>query len=230
MKIENNIKLCEEKGYFKELEAIYSKIPNGICGGCTACCHESVNITTLEGLNIIRSYYASSEPESEILIKRLLKYYLYEWIKPLKCPFLSEENKCEIYEARPLPCRLFGHHDKLEYEKNYENIKKQNLRIAAQILKNEGLRMPSAVINRKIEYCDEFYSSQKLNSIHISQLYDELLNLEGRLYFLLEDDEIKMNQNLVGFFLEILYKNQINLLDEIKLDFLRVYDNVRKSK
>lgn len=62
------------------------------CTGCGACCR---TINRHEG-HIVRD--DPSDPY----------YFPYQWDETGKCEMLGEDNKCTIYESRPLLCNVDG--------------------------------------------------------------------------------------------------------------------------
>lgn len=230
MRIEKGIKYCIDNNLLDRLSEIYDAVPSGTCQGCTSCCHESVNISMVEALNIVHQYYEIGNGQIEIpkdLKRNLLKYYFSEWVKPKKCPFLSDENLCSIYQARPLPCRIFGNRSADAFNQNLELIRKQNKRVARVIWTDLQLKMPQNVINRTIRYCEDYQRDRLLEEDDVNSLYDALVNLDGKLYFSGAMDEMMMNQHLVGFFLEYVLLDETyevvtsEFLQEIRLDLLR---------
>ena len=121
-----SIAFCEKNGYFEKLNDIYSTLPKGDCAGCGNCCMESVGINLIEFLNIYR-YLAEKQELRECSIERIVDYYFMELMKKNSCPFRDENNRCLIYEVRPLNCRLFGHWKKEEYNANLSRVIEQNM-------------------------------------------------------------------------------------------------------
>lgn len=70
---------------------------NGQCSGCGECCSDLLPLTKKD-------------------IKRLNHYIKKQKIglRPkendddISCPFLNENNRCNVYEARPMICRVFS--------------------------------------------------------------------------------------------------------------------------
>ena len=194
-------------------------------------CSESVNISFLEFSNIIENGLSSlSENEFDALVKRVLSYYLLEWVKPQKCPFLGDDKRCLIYGTRPLPCRLFGTPTRTAYEANYGKIKQQNIAVALQIQAETGSKLPKSVVRRKIDFCEAFVPDQTLGLRDVEALYSRLVNLDGELYFAGLIDDSVMNGDLVGFMIDWLLETQKKslqsavtreLLFELKNDVLK---------
>ncbi|HVT11732.1 MAG TPA: YkgJ family cysteine cluster protein [Fimbriimonadaceae bacterium] len=88
------------------------------CGaGCAACCYVRVSILSAEALNVARHVRERcTEEERARLLERIDAYVESIAALPvesrmrhvLACPFLGEDQRCTIYEARPLACRM--HH------------------------------------------------------------------------------------------------------------------------
>jgi len=214
-----------------KLAKLYDSVPGGKCAGCTDCCSESVNISFLEFSNIIENGLPSlSEHEFDALVKRILSYYLLEWVKPQKCPFLGDDKRCVIYGTRPLPCRLFGTSNRATYEANYGKIARQNIAVALQIQTETGSKLPKSVVRRKIEFCEDFIPDQTLGCRDVEAFYNRLVNLDGELYFAGLIDDSMMNGDLVGFMIDWLLETQKKslhtavtreLLFELKKDVLK---------
>ena len=93
----------------EELSKIYSAVPEGDCSGCGRCCHESVGASFAEAEVIYQDIKAMPAEKRNQIIDRIMDYYFDVYQIRRKCPFLSPENRCEIYASRPLNCRIYGH-------------------------------------------------------------------------------------------------------------------------
>lgn len=212
MTLINRIQMIEQNT-FAPLNRVYSSVPTGTCEGCTACCSESVNISFLEFSNVVQNGLLKLEPHDRAaLTKRVLSYYLTEWIKPQKCPFLDDQKLCMIYEVRPLPCRLFGTATRAAYENNYRHIQVQNLKVAKWLAQNEKIMLSTAVRNKKIDFCEAFIPTETLDEDSIQELYDQLINLDGQLFFKGIIDDSFMNENLVNLTLTYLIADHPNII------------------
>lgn len=224
----NQTKDVMKATWLSALESIYNQVPGGRCLGCTGCCSESVNVSFLEFANIVENGVRKlSDIELSELKHRVITYYLKEWIAPLKCPFLSKENRCIIYEVRPLPCRIFGTPTRRAYEANFIRIRNQNLSVAKALKSSYDLLLPMKVISRKIDFCEAFIPEKRLSESMMDQLYGKLINLDGKLYF--EDliDEKAMNGDLVGWMVDWIIAEDAErliskeLLYDLKLEMLK---------
>ena len=82
--------------------------------GCAWCCHHPVAISIFEGISIYRwltdhgkwslklkeQLQQSAEQQFELTYEVLLKALI-------PCPLLGADNKCTVYSARPLICRVY---------------------------------------------------------------------------------------------------------------------------
>lgn len=205
-RINKSTELSEK--YNEILAQIYLQIPSGSCEGCAKCCSESVNVSLIELANIINNGIVKmSDSESDKLNKKLIEFYLTEWIKPNACPFLDDEKKCTIYDVRPLPCRVFGTPAQDAYEENYNRIRKQNLTFAKSLYTYEGIKLSTDVLTKKIDFCNDFVPDRRLDNETVEELYSSLINLDGKLYFDGIIDEPLINGDLVTWMLEFLVED-----------------------
>jgi len=85
------------RGLRKKLhEELYAQIPNMICPpGCSDCCcivrFSRYEVTQISIAKIIRAIFNR-----------------FRQATTQKCPHLTEDNRCGIYQVRPFVCRLFG--------------------------------------------------------------------------------------------------------------------------
>ena len=67
--------------------------------------------------------------------------------KSMPCPFLQEDNKCKIYEARPLACKEYPHTDRNSFFDNLD-IAKKNLVVCPAVYEIvEALRKANPAIS-----------------------------------------------------------------------------------
>ena len=201
------------------LSAVYNKVPSGSCSGCTNCCSESVNISFLEFANIMKNGVdLLTDEEKNDLNQRVMAFYILQWVKPMKCPFLDGNNRCLIYAVRPLPCRLFGTLRQKDYEANYTRIQQQNIGVATSIQSHYGLKMPKSVVRRKIDFCESFIPDQLLTENKVDALYSQLINLDSQLFFKGVMDENWLNGDLVDYYLTVLLEGHSHINKDMLFD------------
>lgn len=201
------------------LSAVYHKVPSGSCSGCTNCCSESVNVSFLEFAHIMKNgVELLTDEEKNNLDQRMMAFYMLQWVKPMKCPFLDGNNRCLIYAVRPLPCRLFGTLKQKDYEANYTLIQKQNGGVAASIQTHYGFKMPRAVVRRKIDFCESFIPEKFLTENKVGALYSQLIHLDSQLYFKGIMDENWLNGDLVDFYLTVLLDGHPHINKDMLFD------------
>lgn len=101
---------------------------------CSDCCHAIFDLTLIEALYINHYFAENLSPEKKNIIldranvadrkaaklkrqaqkalregKKDEQQILYELsLERIKCPLLSDGNLCELYDYRPITCRLYG--------------------------------------------------------------------------------------------------------------------------
>jgi Fe-S-cluster containining protein len=91
---------------------VHNRRPISCKAGCSACCHQKVDITPFEGA-LIQKHVAENKIEFdaqrlEVQTKALKNGHgAYERLPfgDRRCIFLSSDQKCSIYSVRPLMCR-----------------------------------------------------------------------------------------------------------------------------
>ncbi len=98
---------------------IVSKID---CLKCANCCKTTVTTFNQEDINKASKFIGVSK---KAFIKKFLILDMGEFTTiNTPCPFLQEDNKCGIYEVRPLACKSFPHTHKksfLSRKQSHEN-------------------------------------------------------------------------------------------------------------
>lgn len=91
---------------------VYEKVD---CLACGNCCRTSVTDFSIQDINRASKYLGISK-------KRFIGKYLIEDLDgqyitiSSPCPFLNlEDNKCQIYEARPFVCDSYPHTDRANF-------------------------------------------------------------------------------------------------------------------
>ncbi len=160
------------------LETVYSKVPSGACSGSTNCCSESVNTFYSEFISLINQL--ESEGNLEEFTKRSLNYYLTELVIPMKCPMLQESGLCVLYASRPLPCRVFGHLSREEYEENYSEVLEENIEAVEHLRDEFGIEVPESVSHQKVDFCPNFKSDSGFTLDNRDDLVDDLFMLDSK--------------------------------------------------
>lgn len=202
MRLEKSLKFLEDSPEISEkLESVYSEVAVGNCMGCLKCCTESVNTFFVEYVHILG--FLRNNPQ--VLLNhadKISRFFLLEMVEEMHCPFVREDGKCAIYPMRPLPCRVFGHLKKEDYQVNYEQVLASNEDLATYYEQKHGLTIPRAIIERKIPYCQDFVSEEKMNVDDRDDLVDWLFSLDSK--FLMSEcigfDDV--NQSLITWFLK----------------------------
>ncbi len=95
------------------LDRLYSQVPDTRCAGSGECCW----LTSQEYENDYATMFPLYKVEYLNIVAflervwskdRLAGIFAFREERPLRCPFLGEENGCGIYEVRPLICRTYG--------------------------------------------------------------------------------------------------------------------------
>ena len=131
-----------------------------------------------------------------------------EYTEKRCCPFRDENNRCLIYEVRPLNCRLFGHWKKDDYNNNLNNVTNRNIEYK-EFMKNEyGFDISDEVVNFKINYCEDFKpENDYLDKSTRLSFSDNIMSLDSR-FFANEIIDIDFrDRGIVEYFIE-------NLLNE----------------
>lgn len=177
-----SIEYAKKNQLFEKLNNIYDTLPKGKCTGCGNCCMESVGINLIEFLNIF-NYLENKDELRKKSLEKIMDYYFMEFMEKKSCPFKDENNRCEIYEVRPLNCRLFGHWKKEDYNKNLKDITEKNRQYKNIIKGKYGFDISDEVVNYKIKYCEDFIPENRyLTKSERLNFADDLMVLDSRLF------------------------------------------------
>ena len=202
------IDFAHENELFDKLNKIYTTLPSGDCTGCGECCNESVGINLVEFINIY-NYLKDKEILRRESLDRILDYYFLEYTEKRCCPFRDENNRCLIYEVRPLNCRLFGHWKKDDYNKNLDNVTQRNIDYQKFMKSKYGFNISEEVVNFKIKYCEDFRPEKDyLDKATRLSFSDEIMTLDSR-FFANEVIDIEFrDRGVVEYFIEsLLHQN-----------------------
>lgn len=89
----------------RDLQKIYDSLPNLKCKGL---CHEAcgpIEIFKAERDNLGRSFKHKNLKDALFHLK---KGHTDDYDGCITCPMLTGENKCSVYDKRPVICRLWG--------------------------------------------------------------------------------------------------------------------------
>lgn len=187
-----------------KLNKVYKSLPSGDCTGCGNCCMESVGINLVEFINIY-NYLNNNDELRRRCLSKVLDYYFLEYTKKNPCPFKDEDNRCMIYEVRPLNCRLFGHWKKDDYNRNLRNVTQKNVDYKNLVKTKYGFSISEEVVNFKIKYCEDFIPENGYmeKSTRLS-FADELMVLDSNIYSKgIIDIEFK-DRGIVEYFIDYL--------------------------
>lgn len=177
-----SIDYAKKNKLFEKLNNIYETLPKGKCTGCGSCCMESVGINLIEFLNIY-NYLQDKDELRKKSLDRIMDYYFMEFMEKRSCPFKDENNRCEIYDVRPLNCRLFGHWRKEDYNKNLKDITEKNKQYQNIMKGKYGFDISDEVVNYKIKYCEDFIPDNRyLSKSERLSFADNVMVLDSRLF------------------------------------------------
>lgn len=217
------IDYCLKNDLFKELNDLYNSIPNGDCIGCGKCCMESVGANLVEFLNIY-NYLNENKNIHNIVMEKILDYYFQEYKEKMPCPFKDSNNRCLIYEARPLNCRIYGHWKKEDYNKNYDRIKKDNIEFARYMGDEHNIKIGENILNYKIEYCENFKPSlDYMNKDERMKYYDKGIVIDSKLYSKGIMDIDFRDRGIVEYFIESIFFN--NVASNIRMNITKNNSN-----
>jgi Fe-S-cluster containining protein len=221
MKLKETIIYMKENASLKEgLNNIYGQVAGGQCAGCLKCCTESVNTFYVEYVDIL-DFLRSHPQVLQEHAKKISRFFLLEMVEPMYCPFVDDQGRCAIYPVRPLPCRVFGHLEEVDYQENYSAVLESNRALALYFKENHGIDLPESTINRKIEYCKSFVSDQKMRADDRDDLIDLLFSLDSK--FLMNDyiDFEDVNQSLITWFLKSVMP--IETAGQLRIEGMKLY-------
>lgn len=148
----DKLELAHAEGVFEALEAIYSGVPPSICHRQALCCRESPRIYFVEFLNIYRALTTLPRKEQALVQERSIRYAFLDLCDPTICCPLLEGNRCLLYEARGLRCRLWGHQSRERYDQQISAAKKA-LAAFNKLMNQYGLRIPDEILASQSPYC-----------------------------------------------------------------------------
>lgn len=172
-----SVALAEKEGLFDALGMLYGTLKTGSCAGCTQCCAESVNAFFIEFLSIWERLQQDEDLKAR-LMPRIIRYYMLEMVERNYCPFLDDDGRCAVYDQRPLVCRQFGHWSRKDFARNIEAVLKANREAADYYRETYGMGLPETVVNRALNYCEEFDVPYKTGPMKRGEQADAVFMLD----------------------------------------------------
>ena len=131
-----------------EMENIYQQIPDFGCSHCHKCCGPIIWFKTEEIL--MQKYMKDNKIEN-------VKWTTEEFLEnEMKCPFLKND-RCSIYQVRPIVCRLQGNIPDLPCRFN------KNGYMSDETIKK--IKKDFYELNKKFQGNSMFYSTRKMTKI-----------------------------------------------------------------
>lgn len=202
--INKAISVAEKADLFDNLNQMYDSLPEGQCGGCTACCRESVPTFFVEFINIV-NYLKKDTHKYEGLWPKLMDFYFTELTEKKGCPFLDDDSRCSIYSVRPLPCRLFGFSSYEDYEANLKAVEKSNREVKKYYKNAFSILLPDEVVEYKVPFCTEFVPERTIDSDERLDYSDMLFGLDSRFLMSGVLDPEMINMTLIHWFAFMAY-------------------------
>jgi len=109
---------------------------------------------------------------------RILRYYMLEMVEVSSCPFLDSDRRCAVYSQRPLVCRQFGHWSRKDFARNIDAVLKANREAADYYRDSYGMMLPETVVNRALDYCEDFKVAYKTGPMKRGEQADAVFNLD----------------------------------------------------
>lgn len=147
-------------GAINRTQEIYDPLPGTTCDHLACCCRAGCpNMYFAEFMGIYNKFVASLPKDEHIdLTLQCLRMYLQPQSvdRPKPCVFLKED-KCSVYDARPLKCRLYGLYPKSLYERMVEGV--------AQDMATEKEKIPLCVQCDRVKVKPEHAKQYPLGKI-----------------------------------------------------------------
>lgn len=157
----NAISVAERQKLFDSLNEIYNELPRTSCKNCASCCKwGSPPAFFIEYLNMYKYVRDHLPLHWKSFLTKSAEYFYLELVDPDQaCPFLGEDNKCLIYQVRPLTCRVYGLLSKKEFSMGDRS---QGLRLLADKLWEEyQIKVPEEIANGVLPWCGNVRNSTR---------------------------------------------------------------------
>lgn len=155
----NALNKAQQKNLFNELEKTYQTLPETSCKSCAQCCNwGSPPGFFIEYLYMYKYVRDNLKHRWSNYLTKSAEYYYLELVDAnQKCPFVGEDNRCEIYPVRPLTCRFYGLLNKDDFEMGDLN---QGLKfIAEKLWADNQIKVPDEIANHTIPWCGNVENS-----------------------------------------------------------------------
>ena len=197
---------------------------------------ESVGTNLIEFINIYN--YLENKPElKKMCLDKIIDYYFLEYIDKKPCPFKDKDNRCMIYEVRPLNCRLFGHWKKEDYNANLSRVIEQNMNYKKDMKNLYGVDISDEVLNFSIKYCETFKPEKNyLSKKERLNFEDEIMNLDARILGSELIDIPYKDRGIVEYFIESMlysdfaYKVKIRITKEKNMNVINKIKRILLTK
>ena len=141
-----------------------------------------------------------------------------EFLEKRPCPFRDENNRCEIYEVRPLNCRLFGHWKKEDYNKNLKDVIDKNIQYKNVMKGKYGFDISDEVVNYKIKYCNSFIPEERyLSKSERLDFADSLMVLDSQLFSKGIIDIEFRDRGIVEYFIDSLLNQNVSYNIKVRI-------------
>jgi Fe-S-cluster containining protein len=149
----NTLRVAEQNNLFIELQAAYDELPKTSCKNCASCCNwGSPPAFFIEYLNMYKYVRDNLKDNWGEILTRSAEYFYLELVdRNQSCPFIGQDNKCTIYEVRPLTCRFYGLISKKEFEVGDRNRGLNQL--AQKLWDDYQIKVPEEIANGVLPWC-----------------------------------------------------------------------------
>jgi len=140
--------------------------PSGMkfeCTGCGKCCKGPGNVyIARKEMDAIVSFLKIKPKEKNAFIKRIVQYKKGDFLVHSSggaCRFLDENDRCSIYEVRPLQCRTYPFWPSyFQDAKSYRSLKKECEGVEREAKKSYS---PLAIARRLSRTAKDFFAFQE---------------------------------------------------------------------
>jgi Fe-S-cluster containining protein len=176
-----------------KLQKIYNQVnlQTSCCRQCACCLVACPQMNYSEAVNILDHIWQTwSKEKKKNLIVKSIKYFFSNSVLKA-CPMLGKGKDgtygCQVYDKRPLNCRMYGLWPADQYEKR-----------VGDFMRATGLERNEIPLNKQCGQVKRVDSSEQLTSELIDSLYDRLDALDKNMgSFSDEDFKFKANKRTI---------------------------------